>query len=709
MKRSPNSTRRFALLVSAIFLSISNWGNAQIIISEYLEGTSNNKCIELFNTTASDINLSGYSLRRYSNGTSTPTSISLSGTITACGTFVVCNTSSEAALLTLADQTNSNINHNGDDAYDLFDGSSVLDVFGYVGCDPGTQWTAAGTNGTQNNGYIRNASVCTGVSNPTGTCNAGSFTTLATEWTSTQSTSDYSDLGSHTTSCAACSTPTNTITTGAVSSTPFDVECNTSVDDAGTVAFTSTGTFTGGNVYTAQLSNASGSFASPTDIGTLTSTANSGSIAITIPSTMDTGSGYLIRVISDNPSTIGTNSSAFTINQNDACVPTLPATGLIINEWSNGASGNQEYYEFVVAGDCGQTVDIRGYILDDNNGTFTTPASYSGTSSGIAPGHFRFTTDPQWATIPVGSVIVIYNEDDPNAALPADDPTDANNDSLYVVPHTSTLFERCTTLPVSSSPDSIYTPCTYATAPLSGWGALSLRNTGDAIQVRLPNGDYYHGVSYGGSEMSGGPNGLKLFTGSGSGQVGWFNNGDVFDVSNWSSGSVAGNQTPGLPNNAINEAWLELMRDSTASNCPFTILPVEIGSFKGINAPEGNLLYWYTVSERDADYFTIERSTDGKNWTEVGTAEAVGNSTEINEYQLIDVSFASDMNYYRLLQFDNDGSKTKHTHIVSIDNRAIPDVELVGIYNLFGQKVDAHFSGVQIRLYSDGTTQRVYK
>ncbi len=506
-----------------------------------------------------------------------------------------------------------------------------------------------------------------------------------------------------------CGAPPTSITTTTVSAPPFDVECATPSDASGTVDFTSTGTFTGGNIYTAQLSDASGSFASPTDIGTLTSTANSGTINITIPAATATGAGYVIRVISDSPVTTGSSSAAFTITQNAPCLPSLPATGLIINEWSNGPSGNQEYYEFVVAGECGETVDIREYILDDNNATFTTPADYDGTASGIAPGHFRFTNDAQWANIPVGSVIVIYNADDPNADLPADDPTDSDNDSLYVVPHTSTLFERCTTLPVSSAPDSVYTPCTYATAPLTGWGALSLRNSGDAIQVRLPNGDYYHGVSYGGSEISGGPDDLKLFTGSGSGDAGWFNDGDPFDVSNWSSGTVAGNQTPGAANNATNAAWLLLMRDSTTVNCPITVLPVEIGDFQGQNAPEGNLLYWYTLSERDADYFLIERSTDGKNWKEIGTIKAVGNSTEINNYQLIDVSFASDIHYYRLVQFDTDGSKTKHTRVVSIDNREKEGVEMVGIYNLLGQKVDANFKGVQIRLFSDGSTQRVYK
>ena len=707
MKRSTNLIGYYTLFVMTFMMSLHS--NSQVIISEYLQGASNDKCIELFNTTAAPIDLSSYSLRRYSNGTTTPTSIALSGTIPACGTYVICNSSSQAALLALADATNAGINHNGDDAYDLFDGSTVLDVFGDIGCDPGSEWTAAGTNGTADNGYIRNGSVCTGVSDPTGSCGTGSFTTLSTEWTSLNSTTDFSNLGIHANSCAACSTPSNSITTGTVTGAPFNVECATPLTASGTVDFTSTGTFNGPNVYTAQLSDAAGSFASPTDIGTLASTANSGTINITIPSNLATSSNYVIRIISDDPSTIGTTSASFTINQNAVCPVSLPLTGLVINEWSNGPSGNEEYYEFVVTGECGESVDIRGYILDDNNGTFTNPTDYDATASGIAPGHFRFTYDPQWGNIPVGSVIVVYNAEEPNAALPADDPTDSNNDSLYVVPHTSTLFERCTTLPTSTAPDSIYAPCVYATAPLTGWSPLSLRNSGDAIQVRTPAGNYYHGVSYGGPEMTGGPHNLKLFTGSGSGMAGWFSDGDVFDVSNWSSGTVAGNQTPGDANNAANFAWLLLMRDTTAATCPIVVLPVEIVDFKGINAPEGNILHWATASERNADYFKVERTIDGKNWTEVATVSAIGNSTDMNYYQTVDVTFSSDINYYRLVQVDEDGTTTKHTRLVTIDNTEKEGVKLIGIYNLLGQEIDASTSGVQIRLYSDGTSQRIYK
>jgi len=81
------------------------------------------------------------------------------------------------------------------------------------------------------------------------------------------------------------------------------------------VDFTSTGTFSAGNVYTAQLSDGAGSFASPLDIGTLNSTANSGMITAIIPGSVVAGTGYRIRVTSSNPATIGSeNGSDLVIN-----------------------------------------------------------------------------------------------------------------------------------------------------------------------------------------------------------------------------------------------------------------------------------------------------------------------------------------------------------------------------------------------------------
>ena len=92
--------------------------------------------------------------------------------------------------------------------------------------------------------------------------------------------------------------------------------------DAVTVPFTAAGVFNSGNVYTAQLSDASGSFASPTNIGTLTSNASgSGTISATIPGGATPGTGYRIRVVSSNPAINGCDNGA---NLTILAVQTLP-------------------------------------------------------------------------------------------------------------------------------------------------------------------------------------------------------------------------------------------------------------------------------------------------------------------------------------------------------------------------------------------------
>lgn len=508
-----------------------------------------------------------------------------------------------------------------------------------------------------------------------------------------------------TTSCGAV----NTITTGSVSAPPFSVSCSAPSTATGAVDFTSSGTFNAGNNYIVELSHASGSFANPIIIGTFASIDTVGSIPITIPASSLSGAGYQIQIRSDNPATLGTSSSSFEIIQTEPCLPALPSSsGLIINEWSNGPTGSQEYYEFVVAGQCGTSVDIRGFILDDNNGTFSNPINYPA-GTGIAQGHFRFTNDAQWASIPVGSLIVVYNAEDPNPALPADDPSDLNNDSLYVIPHNSVFFERCTSLPNSSTPDSLYTPCTYSISPLNGWGPLSLANSGDAIQVRNPDGSYYHGVSYGGSEITGGPHNLKLFTGSGGAKCGWFNDGDFFDITNWSSGNTAGNETPGIPNNALNAAWLKLMRDPLGINCPIVVLPVELLEFSGFSHETGNVLQWSTASEYHSAYFTLEKSIDGKTWKKIHTETSAGNSTSLQRYSFVDVRFESVINYYRLSQTDVDGATTLYHKFVAIDNRENNLNPRVKIINLLGQEISETAKGVQIHIFQDGTSKRYFQ
>lgn len=94
----------------------------------------------------------------------------------------------------------------------------------------------------------------------------------------------------------------NTITTGL----PSDIEL--CAGDNFTLPFLAAGVFNGGNVFTAQLSDASGNFTSPTAIGTLNGTS-SGTINCTLPTGLSSGTGYQVRVVGSDPTTTGTVSA----------------------------------------------------------------------------------------------------------------------------------------------------------------------------------------------------------------------------------------------------------------------------------------------------------------------------------------------------------------------------------------------------------------
>lgn len=90
------------------------------------------------------------------------------------------------------------------------------------------------------------------------------------------------------------------------------------------VTYSGDGSANAGNIFTVQLSNASGSFASPVNIGTLTSSASSATISCTIPGGTAAGTGYRVRVIASNPSVIGSNNGV-----NLTVYQTAGATGVI--------------------------------------------------------------------------------------------------------------------------------------------------------------------------------------------------------------------------------------------------------------------------------------------------------------------------------------------------------------------------------------------
>ncbi|MGQ2983169.1 beta strand repeat-containing protein [Flavobacterium sp.] len=168
-----------------------------LFFSEYVEGSSTNKYLEIFNGTGATVNLADYRVRLYSNGSTsasgTSNDVQLSGTIANGAVVVIKNTG--ATIYSGTATVVASVNFNGNDAVSLYKISSAanVDIFGNIGNDPGSAWTST-SNSTLDKTLVRKASVTGGVTvDPSGT----GFPTLESEWTQ-YAQNDVTHLGSHT-------------------------------------------------------------------------------------------------------------------------------------------------------------------------------------------------------------------------------------------------------------------------------------------------------------------------------------------------------------------------------------------------------------------------------------------------------------------------------------------------------------------------------
>ena len=216
---------------------------SDLFISEYVEGKSTNKALEIYNPTGATIDLSEYIVARYSNGAttiSTVNAVQLTGTVASGATHVGVidkndpagtgnETPVDAALAAKADAfycpdytVSEAFYWNGNDAIVLLKGTmadlasaAVVDIFGKIGENPGWAWTSEapyttdggnGANVTKDHSLIRKATIKKGVTNPI----ISEFNALA-EYDSIPAqimengvaVGNWATLGSHTCGCIA--------------------------------------------------------------------------------------------------------------------------------------------------------------------------------------------------------------------------------------------------------------------------------------------------------------------------------------------------------------------------------------------------------------------------------------------------------------------------------------------------------------------------
>lgn len=289
------------------------------------------------------------------------------------------------------------------------------------------------------------------------------------------------------------------------------------------------------------------------------------------------------------------------------------AQSIIINEVSQGADGNKEYIEFLVVDSTANyncstteppTIDIRHWIIDDNSG-------YHG-ANGVASGAIRFSNDPMWSAVPLGTIILVYNDDDINPEI--SDGFSILSDGtclISVAISNGQYFESNTT-----TPGDIV--CSY---PPSGWVAgaqwtnISLRNGGDCARLVNTDGCEVFSVCWGDVNL----NTSIYFDNSASNRVYYFNNGDPFDQSNWTNGCAdfvncsAQDQSPGLPNNSLNELYIGQFNNNCNPISPIQAnISMSVDDCNGIVTLQGlasGSLPGYTYEWFNAD-FSILLGTD---------------------------------------------------------------------------------------------------
>ena len=138
-------------------------------------------------------------------------------------------------------------------------------------------------------------------------------------------------------------------------------------------------------------------------------------------------------------------------------------------------------------------------------------------------------------------------------------------------------------------------------------------------------------------------------------------------------------------------------------------LPIDLVSFNGevlFELKPVVALDWTVASQVNNDYFTIERSTGGVEWSSIGKIYGVGNTSSEIKYNWIDNSPFGGVSYYRLKQTDYDGkSETFNPIAITISSK---EKVLDKVINYMGQEVNEYYKGIVLEVYTDGTYIKKY-
>lgn len=149
----------------------------------------------------------------------------------------------------------------------------------------------------------------------------------------------------------------------------------------------------------------------------------------------------------------------------------------------------------------------------------------------------------------------------------------------------------------------------------------------------------------------------------------------VADVQDWvnSGGTtnlgwvIKGNEAAPTTANRFGSRENPTAADRPVLNISYNILPVKLSLFNAVETKNGNLLSWHTEQEIDNAFFSVEHSTDGRNFSPIGRIAGSGTSSIARSYSFLHDGVSEGKHFYRLAQTDING-RVDHSAIVSVTN-----------------------------------------
>ena len=244
------------------------------------------------------------------------------------------------------------------------------------------------------------------------------------------------------------------------------------------------------------------------------------------------------------------------------------------------------------------------------------------------------------------------------------------NSGNFFVRGSSLIIRGCANLSVSYRVDD-------------GGGGFITVNSGNVYSI--PNDDIYRNYRFGYTDCDG--VGVLMVDGV----VVWSNDGPDNTPMYWTgAGNVIVCQN--IDGTGFNDTFFDnlIIGEVECSLLPIQLTRFDIRSQEGC----GVRLDWETASEINNDYFIIQRSEDGENWSEIAQINGAGNASSKQIYRYYDASATQGVYYYRLVQVDFDGA----TEMFDA-KKVYPKCELSSVYpnptkglvTVNGLLPDAHF------------------